>query len=94
MGVGNGGIADVLGVSVQDFFAQVGGSSEKEMALDDLVTLLTRSQPHEIQMVQDLAVTLLERIDQYHLPKSRPKAKGQASLCAFELTKHSHLLIS
>lgn len=35
-----GRIADVLGVSVQDFFIPDSGTSEKERALENLVTLL------------------------------------------------------
>lgn len=66
-------IADALGVEVQEFFAVEGGSSDKERALDELLTLLKRRKVHEIRMVCEMARVAFGEMDRERGPKPPPK---------------------
>ncbi len=72
-----GKIGVVLGVSIRDFFPPQTKDTEKEIMLDDLVTLLVRRKSQEIQIVMDMAILLLENLDQHFKLKPPPRRKGK-----------------
>lgn len=58
-----GKIAGLLGVGVHDLFSQETVTTEKEVALDCLVTLLRGRQVEEIRLVQQTTELLLGHLD-------------------------------
>lgn len=66
-------IANALGVEVQEFFAPEVGASDKAQALDDLLTILKRREPHEIRMVTELASVAFDQLDRHYVVKPPPK---------------------
>ncbi len=57
-------IAEVLKVPLREFFNSEGETSELDLALDDLMTVLRQRSPQEIRIVQAVAVSLFESLDQ------------------------------
>ena len=70
-----GRMAEALGVQVQELFTPEGGASEKDSALEDLMTLMKRRQAGEIRLVRENASLLLEYLDRQAAPKVRQRLR-------------------
>ena len=58
-----GRIGDALSVPARDFFPPETDATEKDNALDELVTVLRRRQIQEIRLVQQMACNLFTYLD-------------------------------
>ena len=72
-----GRIGDALNVPARDFFPPETDATEKDNALDELVTVLKRRQVQEIRLVQEMAGNLFTYLDERDAQGVRPPRKGK-----------------
>ena len=68
-----GRLGTVLNVPIQEFFRPEAGTSEREQALDDLLTILRRRDAREIRLVKEVVSSLLAHLDRHTEPRPRPR---------------------